>query len=153
MKRYFCMTRHEARAIVFTLIFESFFRGDESAEEIYAYESAARDLSGNSYIRTTFLGAQNNAEEIDALISSFAQNWSIGRMSATAKAILRLALYEMLYTDIPPKASINEAVELAKEYSDTEEASFVNGILNRIAKEKGIIPTEIGAETPISDGE
>ena len=153
MKRYFCMTRHEARAIVFTLIFESFFRGDESAEEIYAYESSARDLSGNGYIRTSFLGAQNNAEEIDALISSFAQNWSIGRMSATAKSILRLALYEMLYTDIPPKASINEAVELAKEYSDTEEASFVNGILNRIAKEKGIIPTEIGAETPISDGE
>ena len=147
MKRYFCMTRHEARAIVFTLIFESFFRGDESAEEIYAYESAARGLSGNGYIRTTFLGSLNNAEELDA------QNWSIGRMSATAKAILRLALYEMLYTDIPPKVSINEAVELAKEYSDAEEASFVNGILNRIAKEKGVITTEICAEAPISDGE
>mgnify|MGYP002543630187 FL=1 len=151
MKRYFCMTRHEARAIVFTLIFESFFRGDESAEEIYAYESAARGLSGNGYIRTTFLGSQNNAEELDALIASSAQNWSIGRMSA--KAILRLALYEMLYTDIPPKVSINEAVELAKEYSDAEEASFVNGILNRIAKEKGVITTEICAEAPISDGE
>ncbi|MEW5758444.1 MAG: transcription antitermination factor NusB [Candidatus Omnitrophota bacterium] len=78
-----------------------------------------------------------NLSEIDKKISSLAQNWDLGRMAIIDKNILRLSSCELLYlSEIPPKVSINEAVELAKKYSGVDSSKFVNGILDKIKSQK-----------------
>lgn len=73
---------------------------------------------------------------IDELLTSYTENWTISRMAVVDRNILRMGVYELLYCpDIPPKVSINEAVDLAKKFGDSESGKFVNGILDRIHKE------------------
>ncbi len=81
-------------------------------------------------------GVSINLKAIDSSISQYATNWQLKRMAVVDRNILRLASYELLFrTDIPPKVSINEAVELAKKYSGLEAGKFVNGVLDKIKKE------------------
>lgn len=81
-------------------------------------------------------GCLRHCQEIDARIAASAANWQIQRIAAMDRAILRLAIYEMLFrNDIPPVVSINEAVELAKKFSTAESGKFVNGVLDHIRKE------------------
>ena len=76
-------------------------------------------------------------EEIDSVIGKIALNWNLKRMAVVDRNILRLASCEILYIDdIPSKVSINEAIELAKHFSDIESAKFVNGILDKVSKRK-----------------
>lgn len=82
-------------------------------------------------------GVTQNLAMIDERISEYATNWQLKRMAVVDRNILRLSCYELLLReDIPPKVSINEAVELAKKYSGPESGKFVNGILDRIKTEK-----------------
>jgi len=81
------------------------------------------------------LGIEENLQEIDDKISQHATNWQLKRMAVIDRNVLRLGVFELLYTtDIPPKVTINEAVELAKKYGDLESSKFVNGILDKIHK-------------------
>lgn len=81
-------------------------------------------------------GVCENRESIDQWICRCAENWELNRMAAVDRNILRLASYELRYLkEIPPKVSINEAVELAKKYGDVDSSKFVNGILDRIYKD------------------
>jgi len=78
-------------------------------------------------------GVLSNLSQIDSKISQYASNWDINRMSVVDRNILRLGCFELLFCeDIPPKVSINEAVDLAKKYSGIEAGKFVNGILDKI---------------------
>jgi len=82
-------------------------------------------------------GVIANLEHIDAKITQHATNWNLTRMAVVDRNILRLGCYELLFReDIPPKVSINEAVELAKKYASIEASKFVNGILDKIKPEK-----------------
>ncbi len=82
-------------------------------------------------------GVLENMAQIDMKIAEYATNWHIQRMAVVDRNILRLSCYELLFReDIPPKVSINEAVELAKKYSGSEAGKFVNGILDKINPEK-----------------
>lgn len=130
------MTRREAREELFKLVYEKNIRS-ESAAELYDAESIERDIS-DKYIKNTFIGIFENTEEIDALISENARGWKINRLSKVTLAIIRISVYEMLYANIPVSISINEAIEIAKKYADDTAPSFVNGILNTIAKQKGL---------------
>ncbi len=78
-----------------------------------------------------------NLEEIDKKIAQFATNWQLSRMPVVDRNILRMSCYELTFRDdIPPKVSINEAVELAKKYSGNEAGKFVNAVLDKIKQEK-----------------
>jgi N utilization substance protein B len=78
-------------------------------------------------------GVADNFEVIDKKIAQYATNWQLERMAVVDRNILRLCSFELMFRpDIPPKVSINEAVELAKKYSDKEAAKFVNGVLDKI---------------------
>ncbi len=82
-------------------------------------------------------GVISNLEAIDKDISQYATNWKLERMAVVDRNILRLSAYELLFREeIPPKVSINEAVELAKKYSEPKSAKFVNGVLDKIKLEK-----------------
>lgn len=78
-------------------------------------------------------GAWEKHEDVDKVIQQYAKNWSLNRIAKVDLAILRLAIYELNYRmDIPPIVSINEAIDLAKEFSDPEARRFVNGILDKV---------------------
>jgi N utilization substance protein B len=79
------------------------------------------------------LGAWQCRGEIDQLISQYSEHWSLGRISHVDRSILRMAIYEMLYCeDIPPKVSMNEAIELGKIYGSENSGAFINGILDAL---------------------
>lgn len=81
--------------------------------------------------------------EIDRLINKHAQHWTLNRMSIIDRNILRCAIFELLMvTDIPANVTINEAIEIAKRYSDQESGAFVNGILDHIVKEESLAKKE-----------
>ena len=85
-------------------------------------------------------GIQKNLEAIDNKITQYATNWQLKRMAVIDRNVLRLGVFELLHTtDIPPKVTINEAVELAKKYGDMESNKFVNGILDKIHKSE-VVP-------------
>ncbi|MBN1613309.1 MAG: transcription antitermination factor NusB [Deltaproteobacteria bacterium] len=78
-------------------------------------------------------GTWRNINEIDSLIGSCSENWSIGRMSKVDRSILRMAVFELLYCrDIPPKVTLNEAIDLGKVYGSENSGSFINGILDAL---------------------
>lgn len=76
-------------------------------------------------------GVRRNRSELDALLTKTADNWSLERMAATDRNVLRLGAYEILYTETPDRVAINEAVELAKRFGIAHSAQFVNGILDK----------------------
>ena len=105
-------------------LFESFWQ-DEEEKDPEVREFTLR-LAG---------GVEEQKESIDNKISQYATNWQLKRMAIIDRNILRMGVYELLFaSDIPPKVSINEAVELAKRYGDLESSKFVNGILDKIHK-------------------
>ena len=82
-------------------------------------------------------GLWANKEEVDKIITKHATNWELGRMAVIDRNILRLAAYELMFSDdIPPKVAMNEAIELAKKYGDKDSGKFVNGVLDKISKIK-----------------
>lgn len=128
------MTRKEAREEAFILIFEKQFNED-SLQEILESAQEVRDITPDDYIKDVFFGVFEHIDELDEFISANTKGWSIKRISKTALALLRLALYEMRYVEsIPVSVSINEAVELCKKYSTKEDSAFVNGMLATAAK-------------------
>lgn len=128
------MTRKQARDEAFILIFEKQF-SDASAAEILEIANEVRDLEHDDYIVNVFNGVVEKNEELNNIISEKAIGWKLERISKISQAILKLAIYEILYVDeIPNSVSINEAVELCKKYATKEDASFVNGILASVVK-------------------
>jgi N utilization substance protein B len=82
------------------------------------------------------LGVLEHGQEIDRLIEQYSENWRLDRMSMIDRNILRMALFELLYCeDIPPKVTLDEAIELGKRYGSGDSGSFINGILDRIQNE------------------
>ena len=91
----------------------------------------------DKFARELMVGTVTHLEEMDKLISGHTPNWNMDRIALVDKCILRLALYELYFRDdIPPLATINEAIEIAKKFSTDRSGSFINGILDKINKER-----------------
>ena len=130
------MTRTEARNEAFILVFEKIF-SNETIEDIISLATDSRDfeMDNDGYIISAFKGVYENVEELDSVIEKYLTNWTIDRISKVALAVLRLAIYEIKFMDdIPESVSIDEAVELCKKYSTTDDASFVNGLLGSMVR-------------------
>ena len=127
------MTRSEMREHVFKLIFRvPFHDKNELREQIDYYFDDLTDVNEKDYeyIKNKALLVCELSDELDEKINSVSEGWPVDRIGKAELAIMRLAVYEMLYDDdIPVNVAINEAVELAKSYgSDDNAASFVNGV-------------------------
>ncbi len=91
---------------------------------------------GDEFLRRLVLGVLDHREELDQLIEKYSENWRLDRIDLIDRNILRMALFELLYCkDIPPKVTINEAIDLGKRYGSEDSGSFINGILDRIQNE------------------
>ena len=127
------------RKLVFRLLFAHEFQPDIVPSRFYLKEIETWEETPGEGVMEKYLGVFEHLEEIDSLLSSYAEKWSLNRIAPATRSILRLSVYEMLWGKIPPAISINEAVEIAKEYDTESSQRFINGILMRIAREKGII--------------
>ena len=131
------MTRREIRELIFKMVFRVEFHDEtEIPEKLRLFmdtlESAGEE--DRAYIEHKVQDILTHLEEIDTIIDSSAQNWKTSRMAKVELTLIRLAVYEIRFEeDIPTGVAINEAVELAKAYGEENSASFVNGVLARIA--------------------
>lgn len=135
-------SRHECREQIFKLLFAKDFDKDTDAADFYDMQTEAEDAISNEYIKTTFITVCNKVEEIDSKIEEASVKWKVSRMSTATRAMLRLSVYEMIMGSVPVKVVINEALEIIKLYDDESAPSFVNGILNKIARDHGLIGAE-----------
>ena len=129
--------RHQARKRAVDLLFEAEARGlsaAEVAESRTALAESNTDVSQlNSYSVTVARGVTEHAAHIDELITSHLQGWTLDRLPAVDRAVLRVAVWELLYADdVPEPVAVDEAVELAKELSTDESPGFVNGVLGQV---------------------
>ena len=107
---------------------------DRTAEAFWANEETV-DPEVAEFCKRLVFGVHEHLKDIDDKISHYATNWQLKRMAVIDRNVLRMGVFELKYaSDIPPKVTINEAVELAKRYGDLESSKFVNGILDKIHK-------------------
>ena len=148
------MTRTAAREIAVRAgfaMFESELRPEPVIEEMFDKEyyatlaeedevfSSYPDEKQLEYIFALIKGMWNHGAELDAYVEKYSQGWKFDRISRTAVAIMKTAMYEMLYMpEIPDSAAINEAVELAKKYEEQETVGFINGVLGAFARSEAI---------------
>ena len=111
------------------------FSADEALQDYFEGHEEPEVIK--EFAKALVLGASSKTQDIDKMISDSAENWTMARMAVVDRNILRLAAYEMLFTpEVPAKVCINEAVELAKKYGDKDSGKFVNGVLDRIFRER-----------------
>ena len=130
------------REETFKILYSMQIQGNENKQEqikLYIENNNIHNEEAKKYIEDAIFGIENNKEEIDEQIKkNLKENWKIERVSKIDLSILRLAIYEIKYKQIPFKVAINEAVELAKKYGEDTSKNFVNGILASIVKEENI---------------
>ena len=128
------MTRRQVRDYAFKLIFEKLLR-DDDIQELYEIASEIDEIMVSDDVKVLVEGVLEKAEELDEKISSLSTTRAISRISKINIAILRIAIYEILYDDkTPTNVAISEAVLLSEAYSYKEDTRFVNGLLSSFAK-------------------
>jgi transcription antitermination protein NusB len=124
--------RSKARKRAVDILFEADQRGSDPLE-VLARRRADGDEPANPYTVELVEGVAGHQPEIDALISAHAQGWTLDRMPAVDRAVLRLGTYEVRYgADVPTAVAIDEAVQLAKDLSTDDSPAFVNGVLGAV---------------------
>ena len=126
--------RRRARELAMQVLFQMDITGDRSSE---AVELFCRHFEVSRKAKPFFVhvveGVLAYRDELDRLIEQFSDNWKLSRMSGMDRNIMRVAVYELIYCeDIPPKVSINEAIDIGKKYGTQHSAAFINGILDGI---------------------
>lgn len=128
------LTRPEIREGAFLELYQMMF--GTTLEEIDELNADAFDMAKNEQTDEIVNGVLAHEEELCGVISKYSRSRSIARIARVNLVILKIAIYEMKYSDrVPPAAAINEAVELAKKYSQKSDSGFINGILNSYLKE------------------
>lgn len=130
------LTRSELRRKIMTILYQINVYDNNKID--YDINNIIKDVLeiDNDFVKDAVYGVITNKEFIDSQINKYMNNWTIDRLGNTDQAILRLATYELNYTNTPPIVVINEALELAKDYSDLEVKKMINGILDKIYHEK-----------------
>ena len=135
------MQRSAMRELAFKLVYELEVQKEPEEEqfEIFVENNEIMDEKVIDYLKDIKEGINNNKEEINSLITNnLKDNWSLNRISKINLSLIKLAIYEMVYKQLPYKVAINEVVELAKKYADESAPVFVNGILASVVKEKNL---------------
>lgn len=132
------MNRRKAREYALQMLFQSEFAGKEKGitypEDFLPPAKEKEEMK--KFVDELVTGTIRNIAEIDKVIQGAAENWDLNRMAAVDRNILRLAIFEIIYRkDIPPAVTINEALEIAKKYSSLESVPFINGLLDKVARD------------------
>lgn len=133
--------RSRAREVVLQILYEDDLnpRRDLSVSDRFLCGRLNHDDGLIEFARDLLAGVRRNRRDLDKSLEERAENWSLARMAVTDRNILRLGAFEMLYTETPVRVVINEAVELAKRYGARQSSQFVNGLLDRLLRDKNEI--------------
>ena len=135
------MQRSIMRELAFKLMYETEMQKqlDTNQLEIFFENNEIEEDDVKFYLTDIRVGTEKNKEEIEGLIiKNLKNNWTLDRISKINLSLIKIAIYEMLYKNLPYKVAINEVVELAKKYSDENAPQFINGILASVVKEKNL---------------
>ncbi|MDO4550779.1 MAG: transcription antitermination factor NusB [Planctomycetia bacterium] len=124
-----------ARVAAFQILFSDEVNPYKNIPEDLILERVHGDHDQFQYAMMLVRGTFQNRSKIDEYIRTSCDNWAFNRLAPTDRNILRIGIFELLYTDTPPAVTINEAIEIAKEYGNKNSGGFVNAILDRIRKE------------------
>lgn len=134
-------TREKAMTVLYQVFLYQKNKIDYQLEDVINEVVENIELDLRKKIDTSFLelltyGVCQNIEDIDKNIYKYLENWTLDRLGLTDQAIFRIAVYELIYTDTPSLVCINEAIELAKKYSDEKVVKMINGVLDKIYHER-----------------
>lgn len=130
------LTRSELRKKIMTILYQiNVYNHNKIEYEVDDVIKEVLDID-NDFVRDAVYGVITNINTIDEYANKFLNKWTIDRLGFTDQAILRLGIYELIYTDTPGVVAINEAVDLAKLYSDDDVKGMINGVLDKIYHEK-----------------
>lgn len=140
MKANRTMTRENAMRVLYQIFLYKKNKIEYTVENTINEYMDNMPLEDRKTINIEFLkelveGVLNNIDDIDKEISKYLENWTIDRLGLTDQAIIRISVYELLYTDTPNLVCINEAIELSKKYSDEKVSKMINGVLDKIYHE------------------
>lgn len=126
------MNRTEARKKIMTILYQIFLYESNNIEyDVNEVIKESVEIE-NDFVNTVVNGVLEYRNDIDRIANKHLNEWTIDRLSKTDQAILRMGIYELVYTDTPEVVAINEAVELAKEYSDEKVKNMINAVLDSI---------------------
>lgn len=130
--------RRKARHQALHILYQSEITGEGTGRILGTRTWSAEDGEPNEFCRTILAGVEAHRSTLDDTIEGISENWVLSRMPIVDRNILRIAAFEILYEDdIPSSVSINEAVEMAKVYGGEDSSKFINGVLGRLADERG----------------
>ena len=140
MKANRTITRENAMRVLYQIFLYKKNKIDYTTNGVIEEYMDNIPLEEHKIINTDFLkelveGVLNNINDIDNNISKYLENWTIDRLGLTDQAIIRISVYELLYTNTPNLVCINEAIELSKKYSDEKVSKMINGVLDKIYHE------------------
>lgn len=140
MKANRTITRENAMRVLYQIFLYKKNKIDYTTNGVIEEYMDNISLEEHKIINTDFLkelveGVLNNINDIDNNISKYLENWTIDRLGLTDQAIIRISVYELLYTNTPNLVCINEAIELSKKYSDEKVSKMINGVLDKIYHE------------------
>ncbi|MFA6194999.1 MAG: transcription antitermination factor NusB [Patescibacteria group bacterium] len=128
--------RHLARTIALQTLFAWDFNGqkDGDIERLIVdnFANFAPNFDDGGFVRSLVIGVRDNLEEINRLIVKYATEWPLDQITTIDRNILRLGIYELLHSPIPPRVAINEAIEVAKSFGGDASGKFVNGVLGAL---------------------
>ena len=130
------INRSEARKIIMTILYQTIVY--EKNKMLYDIEDVIKENLNidNEFVKEMVYGVITYQNDIDALANKHLNNWTIDRLGNTDIAILRMGIYELIYTDTPKIVCINEAIELSKKYSDDDVSKMINAVLDKIYHEE-----------------
>ena len=140
MKANRTITREKAMTVLYQIFLYNKNNISYKIDDVINEILESMDIEDRKKIDINFLndlvnGVINNMDNIDKYITKYLSNWTIDRLGLTDQAIIRISVYELIYTDTPNLVCINEAIELAKRYSDEKVAKLINGVLDKIYHE------------------
>lgn len=128
--------RSELRRLAMTILYQ--INVYEKNNVPYEVEEIIKEVSGieNEFVKEIVYGVITYKKELDEIANKYLDGWTIDRLGNTDQAILRIGIFELLYTDVPEVVAINEAVELAKSYSDDNVRKMINSVLDKVYHNK-----------------
>lgn len=140
--------RHKSRKAALAILYQADIRGERNPRSLIKgyFESGEGEGAQRDFVEELVTGVTNRLEEIDTALRRSLIKWELERLGYMERAILRMGAYEILFDPLTPQAvAVDEAVELAKDFCDQGSAAFVNGALDKVAKEKATTPRNGGS--------
>lgn len=132
------LSRSELRQKCMTILYQiDIMKQNELAYDIDAIIKENLEID-NDFVKDIVFGVEKQLTEIDGIANKYLKDWDIKRLDKAGSAILRMAIYEMKYMDTPPIVVINEAIELAKKYTDEDLVSMINAVLDKFMKDENL---------------